>query len=82
MINEETKRKLESMGMRALVDALERQEMESLYKSMSFDERLNASVDAAYQIKYNEKVKGLIRRTHFRYPNASAEDIYSIVKVN
>ena len=76
MINEETKRKLESMGMRALVDALERQEMESLYKSMSFDERLNASVDAAYQIKYNEKVKGLIRRAHFRYPNASAEDIY------
>lgn len=76
MINDGTKRKLEAMGMRTLVDALERQETESLYKSMSFDERLNASIDAAYQIKYNEKVKGLIRRAHFRYPSASSEDIY------
>ena len=76
MINDETKKKLDMMGMHALVEALEVQEKESLYKSMTFDERLNASVDHAYQIKYNEKVKGLIRRAHFRYPQASVEDIY------
>ena len=76
MINDETKKKLDMMGMHALVEALELQEKESLYKAMTFDERLNASVDHAYQIKYNEKVKGLIRRAHFRYPQASVEDIY------
>ncbi len=58
--------------MHVLVKALELQEKESLY----FDERVNASVDHAYQIKYNEKVKGLIHRAHFRYPQASVEDIY------
>ena len=76
MINDETKKKLDTMGMHALVEALEVQEKESLYKPMSFDERLNAAVDYAFQTKYNEKVKGLIRRAHFRYPNASAENIY------
>ena len=53
MINDETKKKLDMMGMHALVEALELQEKESLYKAMTFDERLNASVDHAYQIKYN-----------------------------
>lgn len=43
---------------------------------MTFDERLNASINHAYQIKYNEKEKRLIRRAHFRYPQASVEDIY------
>ena len=76
IVNDETKKKLDMMGMHALVEALELQEKESLYKAMTFDERLNASVDHAYQIKYNEKVKGLIRRAHFRYPQASVEDIY------
>ena len=50
MINDETKKKLDMMGMHALVEALELQEKESLYKAMTFDERLNASVDHAYQI--------------------------------
>ena len=72
MINDETKKKLDMMGMHALVEALEVQEKEVLYKSMTFDERINASVDHAYQIKYNEKVKGLIRRAHFRYPQATS----------
>lgn len=76
MINDETKRKLDEMGMHSLVIALEKQENEILYKSMSFDERINAAVDLSFQMKYNEKVKGLIRRARFRYPNASAEDIY------
>lgn len=55
MINDETKKKLDMMGMHALVEALEVQEKESLYKSMTFDERLNASVDHAYQIKCEMK---------------------------
>ena len=65
MINDETKKKLDTMGMHALVEALEVQEKESLYKPMSFDERLNAAVDHAFQTKYNEKVKGLIRSEYF-----------------
>lgn len=76
MINDDTKKKLNEMGMNALVQALEAQEKDSLYMSMNFDERLNASVDHAYQIKYNERVKGLIRRAHFRYPHVSVENIY------
>lgn len=76
MINDETKRKLDLMSMHSLVEAFEVQEKEILYNSMTFDERINSAVDHAYQIKYNEKVKGLIRSAHFRYPHASAEDIY------
>lgn len=52
MINDETKKKLDMMGMHALVEALELQEKESLYKSMTFDERLNASVDHALMLVY------------------------------
>lgn len=76
MISDETKKKLDLMGMHALVEDLKTQEKESFYKSMTFDEQLNASVDHAYQIKYNKKVKRLIRRTDFRYPQASVENIH------
>jgi len=44
MISDETKRKLDLMGMHALVNALDTQERESLYKAMTFDERIDSAV--------------------------------------
>ena len=39
IVNDETKKKLDMMGMHALVEALELQEKESLYKAMTFEDR-------------------------------------------
>ena len=76
MINEETKRKLIDMDMKALVNALEDQDRELYYSSLTFEERLGAAVDVAYQVRYNDRIRGIIKRAHFRYPEACIENIY------
>ena len=76
MINEETKRKLVDMDMSALVNALEAQDKEVYYSSLTFEERLAAAMDVAYQVRYNNRIKSIIKRAHFRYPEASIENIY------
>ena len=42
------------MDMSKLVNPLEAQDKEIYYSSLSFEERLSATVDAACQVRYND----------------------------
>lgn len=76
MINEETKRKLRLMNIGEFIEVSEEQERDIQALALSFDERFQMMVDSVYQQKYNEKVKGLIKRSHLRLPKADMHDIF------
>ena len=57
MINDETRRKLEEMGLEDMLHALEIQATQQSYLSLSFEERFQMLVDYTYQEKYTNKVK-------------------------
>lgn len=75
MINVETKRKLRLMNIGEFIEVSEEQERDIQALALSFDERFQMMVDSVYQQKYNEKVKGLIKRSHLRLPKADMHDI-------
>lgn len=70
MINEETKRKLRELGIGETVAALEVQQSDRTFFSLSFDERFQMVVDYLYQEKYNGKIQRLIKHAKLRIPNA------------
>ena len=76
MINNESIRKLRKMDLSELVDHLEMQEIENDTRYLSFDERLQLSIDYLYQEKYNNRVKGLIKRSKFRIQDAHFSAVY------
>lgn len=76
MMNNETRRKLEELSLSEFIQALELQEKEPTYQTLSFEERLQLIVDYTYQEKYTNKVKRLSKMAKFRYPQACIEDIY------
>lgn len=73
-MNNETKRKLNALGIKELADAVELQEENtSKYLPLSFDDRLTLAVDYLYQSKYNEKIHRRIKSAKLRYDSASME---------
>lgn len=76
MINNESIRKLRQMDLSELVDHLEMQEIDNDTRYLSFDERLQLSIDHLYQEKYNTRVKGLIKRSKFRIQDAHFSSVY------
>lgn len=73
-MNNETKRKLNALGIKELADAVELQEENtSKYLPLSFDDRLTLAVDYLYQSKYNEKIQRRIKSAKLRYDSASME---------
>lgn len=73
-MNNETKRKLNALGIKELADAVELQEENtSKYLPLSFDDRLTLAVDHLYQSKYNEKIHRRIKSAKLRYDSASME---------
>ena len=78
MINEETRRKLREMSMEEMVAALDIQAGDKQYSSLSFDDRMKMLVDYAYQAKYTNKVKRLMKSARFRIPSADLHDVYYV----
>lgn len=76
MINEETKRKLRLMNIGEFIDVTEVQEQDVQALALSFDDRFQMMVDSVYQQKYNDKVRGLIKRAHLRLPKADIHDVF------
>jgi len=76
MINEETKRKLGELNLDDAVKALEMQQQDNNYTSMSFDERIQCMVDYVYQENYNKTVQRLMKRAVFRIPKAEMNSIF------
>lgn len=73
-MNNETKRKLNALGIKELAEAVELQEENtSKYLPLSFDDRLTLAVDYLYQAKYNEKIQRRIKSAKLRYDSASIE---------
>lgn len=75
MLDAETKKKLRVMGRKDLCDAIEAQDSDPAYLAMSFAERISIAVDAAYSVFIDDKVKGLVKRTHLRFPNADVRKV-------
>jgi len=78
MINEETKRKLREMNIGEFIAALESQQNDPGYVSLTFDERFQRAVDYLYQEKYNGRIQRLITQAKFRIPNADTTGIYYV----
>ena len=76
MMREDTKQKLYDLNLAELVSAIEEQEKNPQYEGMTFTERLDLAVDAAYQSKYNSQVKRLLSQAKLRFPDADAVNIY------
>ena len=76
MINEETKRKLRLMNIGEFIDVTEAQEQDVQALALPFDDRFQMMVDSVYQQKYNDKVRGLIKRAHLRLPKADIHDVF------
>ena len=76
MINEETRRKLRLMNIGEFIDASEAQEQDVQALALSFDDRFQMMVDSVYQQKYNDRVRGLIKRAHLRLPKADIHDVF------
>lgn len=70
MINEETRRKLRLMNIGEFIDASEAQEQDVQALALSFDDRFQMMVDSVYQQKYNDRVRGLIKRAHLKIGRA------------
>lgn len=70
MLKSETARKLREMRLDEVVTLVEEQERIPESYGLSFDERLQQIVDELYLIKQENRIKGLIKRAHFRWPNA------------
>ena len=76
MIDNETVRKLRKLDLGEFVDTLEMQEMDKDTRHLSFDERLQLSIDYLYQEKYNKRVGGLINRSKFRIKDADIASVH------
>ena len=76
MLSEETRRKLREMNLGELVEALDLQEKQSEYMTLTFDERMNLAVDYTYSAKYNAKVHRLIKAAKFRIADAALVNVY------
>lgn len=75
MLDSSTSRKLSEMKLHEIVDIVERQERISESFSMSFDERLSQIVDELYLLKQENRIKGLVKRARFRWPNADLSSV-------
>lgn len=76
MINDETQRKLRDLNLSEVITALEMQQGDASYVTLSFDERFQRVTDYLYQEKYNAKIQRLIQLSKFRLPKAEMNDVY------
>jgi DNA replication protein DnaC len=75
MVNDETQRKLRQMKLTSMANALEAQESNAEYRSMSFDDRFKLLVDAAYASLQSNKLNRLIKSANFRTNEPCIADI-------
>lgn len=76
MMWEDTKQKLYDLNLAELVTAVEEQEKNPQYASMTFNERLDLAIDAVYHSKYNSHVKRLLTQAKLRFRDADVVNIY------
>ncbi|MBR0405308.1 MAG: ATP-binding protein [Eggerthellaceae bacterium] len=70
----ETRRKLRDMGAKDLLEAFDGQD-DSLCIGMTTAERIQIAVDEAYSAYISQKINGLTRRAHLRFPDADVRKL-------
>lgn len=76
MINENTRTKLEVLGIDEFAEAIENQQREGTFDDIPFDKRFDNLVDYVYDAKLQKKIKSLRRRAKLRFPDADIRDMY------
>ena len=76
MMREDTKQKLYDLNLAELVTAMEEQEKNPQYASISFTECLDLAIDEVYQSKNNGQVKRLLTQEKLRFRDADIVNIY------
>lgn len=76
MISETAKRQLREMKLDDAIDLVEGQGRIDEFQCMPFEERLEFLVQALYEAKQQERIKGLRRRARLKFPNANINGIY------
>lgn len=76
MISEDTKTKLEVLGIEEFAKAIENQQRAGTFDTIPFEKRFDNLVDYVYEAKYQKKVISLRRRAKLRFPDADIRDIY------
>ena len=71
----ETKKKLQSLELGDLAEAIQEQENNIIYIDKSFDERMELLVNKLIEIRYNKLVKKLTMNACLKYDNASIESL-------
>jgi DNA replication protein DnaC len=67
--------KLVAMKLSGMREALEEQMNNPAYNTLSFEERFSMLVDKEMTFRENRKLSMLLRRAHFRYPEACIEEV-------
>jgi len=67
--------KLMSVKLSGMAEGLKEQSVNRAYRELSFDERFGMLVDKEIIYRENRRLKTLLSKAHFRYPNACVEDI-------
>lgn len=75
MIHQPTIDKLHQMRLSAMADALVSQSEDSVFESLTFEERFGMIVDKEWAKRRSTKLQRMIRIAGFRYPNACMEDV-------
>ena len=76
MISEDTKTKLEVLGIEEFAKAIENQQRAGTFDTIPFEKRFDNLVDYVYEAKYQKKVISLRRRAKLRFPDVDIRDIY------
>ncbi len=74
-MNQQTVDMLKAMKMTAMADELIRQQQDSSFNSLNFEERLSILVTAEWNRRQTNKVNRLIKNAHFSAPSATVEGI-------
>lgn len=75
MLNNTTKSKLQEMKLSIMSRAFEKQEKDTAFAALSFEERFGLIVDAEWDERRNRRLTRLTKRADFVYSNACVEDI-------
>jgi len=75
MLTSAAKQQLIKMKLPEIADIVEQQNSILDYQHMSFDDRIDHLVNSLYVIKHDNSIKGLRKRAHLKYPEATINSI-------
>jgi len=75
MLGQQTMDRLYELRLAAMATAWQEQSTDPKISALTFDERFALLIEAEHTARYNKRLKTLLKKAEFRYPNACVEDI-------